>query len=165
MLANVDFSMVGRVDHTFDQRDVVDTRLVEESFYLVVEFAELLHVLIHVDEATVLVVERHGNEVRVEHLAVLGSHFAGFLFLANLIGQIFDGIDDKLRTTVLLFGHGIAEIGFPIGLLVGADINAYLYGEVAGIALDQHLVVLMEQLTLFGRHTADELFGQHAFIG
>ena len=131
-----DFVAVG-VEVVDNDVSVLQARFPEIfSARFIVDFAQLYHLRIGIDEAPVLVVERHGDEQAVEHHDILINQLL-FAVLFFLYGREVLHGGDNLRRAFARgdFGHGIAMHIEPEGMVGRAEVPAVHQVEGALVAV------------------------------
>ena len=130
-----------------------------------IDITELAHLTVHVEQRSLGIIERHGNQVGVEHLLVLAGQCLDVTPLGLLDGNVLGGIDNEDRLAVFLLNNGIAIEVSPQGVLGGAQVETEARFEMVDDTSDHLHVECMELLGLFWRHVLQEVLRLHVAIG
>ena len=122
-----------------------------ELLVAVIDFTELTHLLVHVKQFTVGIVERHGDEVGLEQFLVLVCHVLDVLVFVQLVGDVFCGVYYIMRFSMLLFDNGIAVVTTPAGSIRLTLVEMQVHFEVTDDTCDQQCIVVMKRLYIFGQ--------------
>ena len=129
MAAVKDLACARHVD-ALDIGEVEERRSPEELLVFLANLTQISHLLVHVEQSAVGIVERHGNEVGIEHFLVLVCEVLDVAFLVHLIGNILAGIDNVDGLAVLLLDNSITVVLMPLRIIWGSLIKAQLYLEM-----------------------------------
>ena len=111
-----------------------------------VYLADFTHLLVEVEQVAFGIVERHGNQVGVEHLFVFAGNGLDAATLVRLVSDVLCGIDDVEGLPIFLFHNGIAIKDSPKRLLKRALVEAEIHFEMAD---DTRRQLLVEDMNLF----------------
>ena len=121
-LTNVEVLFVAFVVQTFYQGNFEQVHLAEELLAILVKLAEVGHTTVHVNQFTILVIERHGYQAILEHVLV----FAGYLFvhalLLYLVGVIPERGNDVTWLVFVVFYYGMSLNPMPVGLFYRSSV-------------------------------------------
>ena len=111
------------------------------------------------------IVERHGDEVCVEHLLVFAGEVLNVARLVHLVGNVLGGVVDEARLAVLLLCNGITVVFLPIGFLGRTVIHTQIRFEMSNSPRRHLHIESVDFLGLIGRHAFQELLGIHLVEG
>ena len=138
--------------------------MAEVLFAFAVNLAEFIHLPVQVEQGAVGIVERHGDQVGVEHLLILAGDRPDTPVLLDFVGDVLGCIDDVEGLAVFPLNDGIAVVMLPDRLFLSALVETEAHVEVADNAGGQLRIERVQSLGLFGRHACQELLGIHVAL-
>ena len=165
MLADVERLAAVGVELALDGRYVEEVGVAKKVLALFVEVAQVTHFLVGLEQAAVLAVERHGEDVGFEQQLVLGSKVLVVGLLHDFARDVLDGMDDVARLAVLAFQQGVALKIPPVGIVLRPHIPTAIHAQVLYLARCQHGNLFAEFFALTGVDTADELVDGYSAAG
>ena len=150
---------------TLDIGEIEERHCAEEMSIPILHITYFVHLLVNVERFASSIVERHGDEVRVEHLLVFAGKVLNVARLDHLVGNVLGGVVDEPRLAVLLLCNGITVVFLPIGFLGRTVIHTQIRFGMSNSPRRHLHIEIVEHLGLIRMHTFQEVLGIHLVEG
>ena len=144
MLAYVELLAAAAQVLVFDESRIEDLGLEEPVLTLFCYIAELAHVVVHVDEVALAVVERHGDDVGLKDLHVFRAELAVDTLVFDLLGNVAGGVGDIAGLEVHIFKACQSAEPDPVWIFQRTDVQAFGVTRLLEFSRDQQIDFLLE---------------------
>ena len=144
MLTDVELFAAAAQVLVFDESRIENLGLEEPSLGLLIDLAELAHVVVHIDEVALAVVECHGDDVGLKDLHVFCAELAVDALVFDLLGNITGGVGDITRLEVHIFKACQSADPDPVWIFQRTDVQAFGVARLLEFSRDQQIDFLLE---------------------